>query len=152
LGAAVVTGSGYLIVASALVVVFGEMTLMGCSGSREDVRVTLCKDMVAVQVGPAQSISWTGNETQTRGYEHAAVKLRFTAQGRAGEAVCYYKYNAVEDTALTLSEPLSAYSTSPYEMSLNGRVLSRSALARAIKDAMAKQGSELVDRFKKGFQ
>jgi hypothetical protein len=108
--------------------------------------------MVAIQVGPAQSISWTGNETQTPGYEHAAVKLRFTAQGRAGEAVCYYNYNAVEDTALTLSEPLSAYSTSPYEMSLNGRVLSRSALARTIKDAMAKQGKELVDRVKKGLQ
>ncbi len=108
--------------------------------------------MVAVQVRPSRSITWTESETQTRGYQHAAVKLRYTADGRVGEAVCYYKYNAVEDTALTLSDPLSAYSTSPYEMTLNGRSLSHSALARTIMDAMGKQGRELVDHVKKAVQ
>jgi hypothetical protein len=147
-----VTRSGYPILASVLVLLFGGVALMGCSGSREDVRVTLCKDMVAVEVGPAQPIAWTESETQTRGYEHAAVKLRFTMGARDGNAVCYFKYNAVEDTALTISDPLSAYSTSPYEMTLNGRTLSGSALARAVKDAMAKQGRELVDRVKQGFR
>jgi hypothetical protein len=108
--------------------------------------------MVAVQVGPSQPIAWSSAETRTRGREHAAVELRYTAGGKAGAAVCYFKYDAVEDTALTLSDPLSAYSTSPYEMRLDGRTLTRSALARTIKDAMAKQGRELVDKVKKGFQ
>lgn len=63
-----------------------------------------------------------------------------------------YVYNAVDDTALTLSDPLSAYSTSPSEMTLNGQPLSRAVLARTIRDAMAKQGSEFVDRAKKAIQ
>lgn len=138
--------------AVALVLLVAEMSLVGCSGSREDVRVTLCKDMVTVQVGSSQSIVWAASETKTRGYEHAAVKLRYSVGARNGEAVCYYKYNAVEDNALTVSDPLSAYSTSPYEMTLDGRTLAGSALARTIKEAMAKQGRELVDRVKKGFQ
>jgi hypothetical protein len=37
-------------------------------------------------------------------------------------------------------------------MTLNGRTLSRPELAEAVKAAMLKQGGELVDRLKKGFQ
>jgi hypothetical protein len=117
----------------------------GCSGSPgEDVRITLCKDMVSTRLGGSQTVAWQDARAETRGHEHAAVRLRFSAAGGDGNAACYYKYNAVEDTALTLSDPLSAYSTSPYEMTLNGKTLSRSELAQAIKQAMLKQGRELL--------
>lgn len=147
-----VTRTARPILASALILLLAAITFMGCSGSREDVRVTLCKDMVAVRIGSSQSITWPETETQTRGYEDAAVKLRYAARGQGGEAVCYFKYDAMEHTAQNLSDPLSAYSTSPYEMTLDGETLSSSTLARTIKDAMEKQGGELVDRLKKGLQ
>jgi hypothetical protein len=116
----------------------------------EDVRVTLCKDIVLNEAGAATTIQ--GADTQTKGYEHAAVRVRFSSQGRDGQAVCYYNYNAVEDTALQLSNPLSAYATSPSEVTIDGKVLTKAALANAIKSAVAKQGKEFVERVKQGIQ
>lgn len=146
------TRNTFSILATGLILLSAEIALTGCSGSREDVRVTLCKDMVAVQLGQSQSITWAAVEIRTQGHEDAAIELRYTAHGRGGEAACHFKYNAVDDTALTLSDPLSAYSTSPSEMTLNGQPLPRAVLARTIMDAMAKQGREFVDRAKKAIQ
>jgi hypothetical protein len=118
----------------------------GCSGPREDVRVTLCKDMVSTQLATGTPpITWTETKTETRGYQYAAVRLRFSTSGQNGHAICYYDYDANDDTAVTLADPISAYSTSPSKMTLNGRTLSRSDLARAVKDAMLKQGRQFID-------
>jgi hypothetical protein len=87
-------------------------------------------------------------DAQTKGHQPAAVRVNFSTQGRDGQAVCYYDYDAVEDTALTLSEPLSAYSTSPSAVVIDGRKLSRRDLAEAVKQAMLKQGGEFLDRAK----
>ena len=48
--------------------------------------------------------------------------------------------------------PLSAYSTSPYEMTLNGRSFTGPELARTVKDAMLKQGREFVDGIEKALR
>ena len=125
------------------------LTLAGCSGSGEDVRVTLCKDLVAVQLGDSASRNWTQTATETRGYEYAAVKLRWSGPDSDGSATCYYDYNAVEDTAMALSDPLSSYAASPSKMVLNAKTLSKPALAEAVKQAMLKQGRSLVDGIKK---
>lgn len=125
------------------------LSLAGCSGSGEDVRVTLCKDLVAVQLGDSAARNWTQMATETRGYEYAAVKLRWSAAEGDGSATCYYDYNAVEDTAMALSDPLSSYAASPSKMVLNAKTLSKPALAEAVKQAMLKQGRSLVDGIKK---
>ena len=134
-----------------VLVPIAALLMSACSGSGEDVRVTLCKDMVVVQSGGAGSgsPSWTGAKTETRGYQYAAVELRWSGTAGDGTAVCYYDYNAVEQTAMALSDPLSSYSASPSKMLLNGKALSKSALADTIKQAMLKQGRSLVDRVKK---
>lgn len=129
--------------AHVLVALVAALGTAGCTDSREDVRLTLCKDLVITQIAPSSSVTWIDAKTETRGYEYAAARLKFSTQSGEGQAVCYYKYNAVDDTALTLSDPLSAYSTSPYEMNLNGTTLSRPALAEAIKKAMLMQGSRV---------
>ncbi len=69
---------------------------------------------------------------------------------RTRQASCLYRYNAVDDTALTLSDPLSAYSTSPETMTIDGETLSRSALAEAVKQAMITQGKAIIDRAGQG--
>ncbi len=126
--------------------------IAGCSNPQEDVRVTLCKDMVISLLGAPQNVTWQAVSTEVRGRESAAVRVDYAAPGGNGQAICHYRYDAVDDTALALSDPLSAFSTSPSQMTLNGRTLSRPELAEAVKTAMLKQGGELVDRLKKGFQ
>lgn len=119
---------------------------VGCSNPREDVRLTLCKDMVAVELGTVPT--WQGSEVQTRGYNGAVVTVRFADAGGDKRADCFYKYDAKDDTALTLANPIEAYSTSPSKMILDGRTLEGRDLARAVKRAMEKQGREFVDRAK----
>jgi hypothetical protein len=122
----------------------------GCGNPPEDVRITLCKDIAAVRSGGPISIS--AAEAQTKGYQHAAVRVRYNSGGTDGEVVCYYDYNAVEHTAQNLADPLSAYSTSPTRVTVGGRPLSRAQLADAIKRAMMKQGREAIDRAKGAVQ
>ncbi len=116
----------------------------GCSNPREDVRLTLCKDMVTVELGTEPT--WQGSDVQIRGYEGAVVTVRFASGDGDGRASCHYKYNAVEDTAITLANPIAAYATSPSKMVLNGRTLTGPSLARTVGRAMQKQGREFVDR------
>jgi hypothetical protein len=120
------------------------LAIAGCADAPEDVRVTLCKDTAAVELGTTPA--WQGSEVATHGYEGASVTLRFSAAGGDGRAVCHYAYDAVEDTALILANPIEAYATSPSKMVLNGRTLTGPALAEAVKRAMQQQGRELVDR------
>ena len=51
------------------------LLLIACSGSGEDVRVTLCKDMVAVKLAGTGTVNWNEATTETRGKEYAAAKL-----------------------------------------------------------------------------
>jgi hypothetical protein len=125
--------------------IIAALLLGACSGTTEDVRVTLCKDLVAVQTTGAGSPSWTETATETRGYQYAAVKLRWSAARGEGSAVCFYDHNAVDDTAMALADPLSSYATSPSKMLLNGNQIAQARLAQAIKQAMLKQGRSLVD-------
>lgn len=124
--------------------------ITGCSNPREDVRVTLCKDIVLTQLGSSAEVS--GADTQIKGREQAAVTVRFSTGDRQARATCYYDYDAVDETALQLSDPLSGFSTSPSGAVIDGRKLSRSGLAEAVKQAMLKQGGEFVDRAKKGLE
>ncbi|WP_058554192.1 hypothetical protein [Thiohalocapsa sp. ML1] len=117
---------------------------VGCSGAGEDVRVRLCKDIVTVQGGTAPLFQ--SAEARTRGREYAEVRVAYTAGGEAGSASCFYRYNAVEDTADQIANPLTAYSTSPYRVIIGSRTLPQGELATAIGRAMQKQGREFVEQ------
>jgi hypothetical protein len=117
----------------------------GCSDNpREDVRLTLCKDMVTVELGSVPS--WQGSEVRIRGYQGATVTVRLATAAGDQQASCDYRYDAVDDTALTLANPIEAYSTSPSKMILNGRTIVNPELAQLVKRAMQKQGRELIER------
>jgi hypothetical protein len=118
--------------------------LTGCSGAGEDVRVRLCKDIVTVQSGAAPMFE--SAEARTRGREYAEVRLTYTQGGESGSASCFYRYNAVEDTADQIANPLTAYSTSPYRVIIGMRTLPQGELAAAIGRAMQKQGREFVEQ------
>lgn len=123
----------------------GLLLIAGCGPAGEDVRVSYCKRLLLSQL-PALDLSaaghrWIAADTDPRGYEHLRVALRLEAPNARGEmtpahGVCFYDYDAVDDTAVTLADPLSAYSTSPSRMVVNGKALGRERLARAKLDAL----------------
>ena len=133
-----------------LLAALGALLIASCGSPREDVRITLCKGIVAVSTGGPVTVY--SAHAQTKGYQHAAVRVSYSSGGQDGTAVCYYDYNAVEDTAQTLADPLSAYATSPSRVTIDGRELSRAQLAEAVKQAMLNQGRELIDRAKGAVQ
>ncbi|WP_245969471.1 hypothetical protein [Thiocapsa rosea] len=116
--------------------------------------MSFCKALVTTQVGSPGSIRWTGVETKPRGHSGLTVQVGFESDGvsRPRQATCHYRYNAVEDTALTLSDPLSVYSTSPETMTIDGESLSRPALAEAVKQAMIAHGKAIIDRAQQGIE
>lgn len=119
------------------------LLLAGCGRPGEDVRVTLCKDIVAVHAG---AVSIQSASAQPRGYQDAVVRVRYERGGNPGEAVCYYPYRAVDQTGQTLADPLSAYGTSPTRVTFDGEPLAGPQLAEAIRQAMLRQGRAAVDR------
>ena len=117
----------------------------GCSNPGEDVRVTLCRDMVRVTLGGEPN--WSGQSIEPRRQSEAVVRLSWTgADGKTGQATCHYPHNAVESDMFTAADPLAAYSTSPTRFVLDGRSIGNPELARVIGQAMRKQGREFVDR------
>ena len=80
------------------------------------------------------------------------VRVSYATRDGDREAACYFKHDSVEDTALELANPLEAYATSPYRMTIDGRTLSRLELAETVKKAMVGQGKELLDRALQGIE
>lgn len=102
------------------------------------------------QIQDPSAVRWTGVDTHPGSYAGLSVVLNFQSPDPSGrardrQASCHYRYHVVDDTVLTLSNPLAAYSTSPESMTLDGQVLSASSLAAAVKGAMVREGRALLD-------
>jgi hypothetical protein len=136
--------SGLIVPTPVAVALLTVLLAAGCSGAGEDVRVRLCKDIVAVRAGTAPVFERV--DTHTRGYEHAQVRLTYSIDGVSGTASCFYDHDAVEDTADQLADPLAAYATSPYRVIIGTETLPRAVLAEAIGQAMLGQGRELIEQ------
>ena len=123
--------------------------LVGCSGSTEDVRVTLCKNLTTLLQG-SDSIEWGETEFTFRRPEYATTTLHYTvtAAGKAGAqtSACHFAYEALDDTAVNLANPIDAYETLPFAMSDNGRVLSDAELLQTVNAEQKRLGREAVGR------
>jgi len=131
--------------------------LGGCSGSTEDVRVTFCKDLATALKPDAKSIEWTGNQNSFKRPEFAITALTFEVVGqdgdrRGGRAACHYAYEALEDTAITLADPLSAYATLPFKMTLDGVALSDAELLRLVNAEQKRRGRQVLETLQRGAQ
>ncbi len=129
--------------------------LAGCSGPTEDVRVKLCKNLTTALQPAAASIDWKGNENSFRRPEYAITSLTFEVTAgdgarRSGRSACHYAYEALEDTAITLADPLSAYATLPFQMTLDDRTLSDAELLQLVNAELRRQGRQLIETLRKG--
>jgi hypothetical protein len=137
------------------VLLTGVALFAGCSGPQEDVRISFCKDLITTRLDSPRAMQWNGIDSEIRRPEYAKITVTFEAQfpdsGVAPmQAACFYGYAASEDNAMTQSDPLSAYATVPYKMTMNGESVAEGDLHEAVKTASLKQGKELVDRVQKG--
>jgi hypothetical protein len=124
----------------------------GCSGTSEDVRITLCKDMTEVLLDGASALRWSEPRTEMQGVEDLVVDLRFESAQRTGRATCFYRHDDTDSEIWSTADPMAAYSTSPHRMTLNGREIANPLLAETIKAAMLKQGRALVERAQEGVE
>lgn len=140
-------------VASALV--GGLVWMAGCSGPTEDVRATLCKDLTRSLQPAAESIDWQGNDNTFRRPEYAIIRMRFEVVDKGGTrstgtSACHYAYEALEDTAAILADPIQAYATLPFAMTIDGRALSDAELLNLVNAEQRRQGRQVLDTLEKG--
>ena len=133
----------------------GIIVLPGCSSPLEDVRLTLCKSLVTTLLESPETIVWKESENKMARFENLEMKLQFEAQQQDGSiapmrATCFYEYDeAVEEDIFTHTDPLAAYKTLPYEMTLSGEPVPKPVLSKNINVAMLKQGKDFADRVQK---
>lgn len=133
----------------------GLLVNAGCSGPHEDVRVTLCKNLTAALLPDAGSVEWTGNENAFYRPEYAVTGLTFEALENGGDRIskrsaCHYAYTALDDTAITLADPLSAYATLPFKMTFDGRQLTDAELLTLVNAEQKRLGRKAVETLKQG--
>jgi len=126
--------------------------LAACADAREEPHLRFCRQLTLTQLAPASAVVWTAHHHEARGYDGLTVTLQFESgparQSRTSR--CHYAYQAADDTALTLADPLAAYASAPTAMSLDDQPLTREALARAVRDALLAQGRAAVAHARQG--
>lgn len=124
----------------------GLVALPGCSGTSEDVRITFCKNLTNALTDTTTDVAWQEPVVQIKRPEYAATTVTFDAEGGRTTATCYFEYELVEETAMDHANPILAYSTLPYRMTLNGQELSQPFLTEITGDEQIRQGKIAIDR------
>ena len=121
------------------------LLLAACSGSTEDVQLTLCKQLAGDLVfGDYQKSDWLKEDMKFKGYDDLEVIVRYKTQSGEGETRCYYTYDTTDDNAMTLANPATAYATYPSKVTRDGNVLESMMWAKKINEIMLKQGKEAI--------
>lgn len=119
--------------------------LVACSGSGEDVRETFCKNLAIAMLDLSEDTEWQDSEQHIQRPEFATITVR--PEG-GGAASCWFEYDAAEETAETHVDPLSAYSTLPYRMTLNGKPVADRVLLDAVNAEQIRQGRAAVEQLR----
>ena len=121
------------------------LVLAACSGSTEDVQLTLCKQLAGDLVfGDYQKSDWLAEDMKFKGYDDLEVIVRYKTQSGEGETRCYYAYDTHDENAMTQANPATAYATYPSKVSQDGKVLESMMWAKKINEIMLKQGKEAI--------
>ena len=121
------------------------LLLVACSGSTEDVQLTLCKQLAGDLVfGDYQKSDWQAEDMKFSGYDDLEVIVRYKTQSGEGETRCYYAYDTIDENAMTQANPATAYATYPSKVTQDGKVLDSMMWAKKINEIMLKQGKEAI--------
>jgi hypothetical protein len=112
---------------------------VSCSGKTEDVRINLCREMTSRILESMQPIAWHSQETEFRKAGDAAIRFGLSVTKTGGEearvtSACFFENNLPEESALDHVNPLAAYSTVPYMMTINGKTVPEDVFSPALRD------------------
>ncbi len=129
--------------------------LSGCSGTGEDVRVSLCKNLSQALQPAGHTIEWMGNENEFRRPEYAITRLSYEVVGGDGgrssmRSACHYEHESLDDSVRDLADPLSAYVTLPFKMTVNGEALPDTELLALVNAEQRRLGRAVVDELRQG--
>jgi hypothetical protein len=122
----------------------------GCSGKTDDVRLVLCKEVTDRLLADMRPIEWTANSQRINRPAFAVIELEFTTgrqqEGRPMTSECYFAYNTVEENVITHVDELSAYSTLPYRMTIDGKEVPKQILQKAVSDEQIEGLAEFMEK------
>ncbi len=126
----------------------------GCSGPSEDVRIRFCKELTVEMLGKPQSIDWIASNTSAERLGDLVVKLDYAIlqdgiAPSSGKVACTYEQDEGSDFTMGDANPLEAYKTLPYQVSLNGRSLNQQKLNNATKETLLSKGKEFAQAIRR---
>lgn len=126
----------------------------GCSGKTEDVRFKLCKEVTERILESMRPIAWQEQTSQIRNVGDAVTRLSFTVgsegyEGRPATAACFFRHDLPEESALDHANPLAAYSTLPYKMTINGKNVPDDILKQSVRAEQLEPFIEFTEQVKK---
>mgnify|MGYP001825437806 CR=1 FL=1 len=99
-----------------------------------DPRVSLCQRLTLALTDTRGEVNWREPVIAFRRPEYATITVAYEGAGRSGEGTCSFAYDISEETAMDHANPLLAYATLPYAMTLNGTPVPRDVLTRAVDE------------------
>jgi hypothetical protein len=127
--------------------------ILSCS-TGPDVRVVLCRDLTIDLIASAKGINWAKDTIQIKNLDEAQVSVIYeydkknTSQA-GGKSVCYYRYESEAEVVDEIGAPLSVYSSYPYKMLFNGKLIRGKELVNRINKVMIKQGKAVIKEIEK---
>lgn len=133
------------------------VSTVGCSGKTEDVRIKLCRNVTERLLESMAPITWKSQEAGVRQEGDAAVRLSFyvTKEGyenRPVSSACFFNRNNLEASAVDHVDPLFAYATVPYAMTIESTPVPDDVLAGVVKDEQLAPVVEFIGRMKQDFE
>lgn len=136
---------------TATLLILATWLATGCSGKTEDVRFRLCKKVTERILESMQPITWKTQSSERRGAGDAAVRLVFTSgaeghQNREMASACFFEHNRPEESALDHVDPLAAFSTVPYMMTIGQERVPDDLLHKAVNAEQLEGFREFFNR------
>lgn len=134
-----------------VILIAAILAMAGCSGKRDDVRVTFCKEVTERILDSMKPIKWREQTTEFRKIGDAAIRLGFnvTKEGyedRLVTSACFYEHVEPEATVLDHVDPLSSYATIPYAMTVQGKAVPKEILNQVVSAEQWEPVQEFIDQ------
>lgn len=138
---------------TALALLAGTLVIgtLGCAGKTEDVRINLCREMTERMLDEMKPITWKSQETEFRKVGDAAIRLGFHVNKSGYEntlvtTTCFFEHDLVEESAVDHVNPLAAYSTIPYMMTVQGKEVPKEIFSGLLRDEQLEPFKEFFDQ------
>jgi len=125
--------------------------LAGCSGKTEDVRIKLCRNLTERLLESVSPITWKSQHAEIRQQGDAMVRLELGIskdgyENRVVVSACFFDPDQLEESVVEHVDPLSAFATIPYAMTVEGAPVPEQILHSLVHDAQWEPVADFFSR------